>query len=344
MNKKIKVSIILLMLFFTYNIQASAETISYKDMLVDNIYNHMVNRDTKFDFIYPYNSAIDILQSAAQKDDYLERSISVYTTNRNGYYYEADIQYRTTKEQEEYIDAELSRIVNNLIDNRMSTVEKVKAINDYIVTIYKYDDTLESDNVYSALTTKYTICQGYAMTAYKMFKILGIENRIVNGDKSGISHAWNLVKIDDKWYHLDCTNNDNIVRDKYFLKSDSYMKQSGFIWNDDKYPSADKNYFSDKTEYLDYNNDKETNISEYYEGGYWNKDSMSKWHYQRYSGYEVVGWFKYNDKWYYFGDDGIMKTGWVDIEGKKYYFYSDGTLAISTNIDGYKINENGFAY
>ncbi|MBS2904936.1 transglutaminase domain-containing protein, partial [Klebsiella pneumoniae] len=108
--------------------------------------------------------------------------------------FEAEIQYRTNKDQEDYIDSELSRIVNNLIDSRMSTEEKIEAINNYVVKIYKYDDTLKSDNVYTALTTKSTICQGYAMTVYKMLNILGIDCRIINGDKSGTSHAWNLVK------------------------------------------------------------------------------------------------------------------------------------------------------
>ena len=344
MRRNGKILMVLLLLVLICSNGVSAEVISYKDKLEDEIYNHMINRDSTFNFIYPSNSAINLLQDAAKRDDYLERSIAVYTTKKSGYYYEADIQYRTTKEQEEYIDSELSRIVNNLIDNRMSTVDKVKTVNDYIVKIYKYDDTLKSDNVYSALTTKTTVCQGYAMTAYKMFKILGIDCRIINGDKSGVRHAWNLVKINDKWYQLDCTNNDNIVRDKYLLKSDSYMRENGFKWDNTQYPTADENYFSQKTEYIDYNNDKETDILQYYEGGYWYKDNMSKWHYKRNSGYEAIGWFKYDNNWYYLGDDGIMKTGWVNIDNNWRYFYLDGKLAVSTTIDGYNLNENGEVY
>ena len=208
-----------LLLAVLSNVSAFADTFNMNS-LENDIYNHMINRDNTFYFIYPSNSAIGLLQELAKKDDYLERSISEYKTMKSGYYYKAEIQYRTTKEQEEYIDSELERIVNNLIDSRMSTLEKIKAVNDYIVKIYKYDDTLKSDNVYTALTTKTTICQGYAMTAYKMFKIMGIDCRIINGDKSGTSHAWNLVNIDGAWYHLDTTNNDNIVRDKYLLKSE----------------------------------------------------------------------------------------------------------------------------
>ncbi|WP_341273947.1 transglutaminase domain-containing protein [Clostridium butyricum] len=199
----------------------------------------------------------------------------------------------------------------------------------------------DTDNVYTALTTKSTICQGYAMTVYKMLNILGIDCRIINGDKSGTSHAWNLVKIDGVWYHLDSTNNDNIVRDKYLLKSDDYMIENGFTWDKTQYPSASSNYFLNKTEYLDYNNDKENDISEYYEGGYWYKDNNSKWHYKRNSGYEVMGWFKYNNNWYYFGEDCIMKTGWINTDGNWYYLYSNGMLATNTSIDGYSLDENG---
>lgn len=344
MNRKFKTSIISLSLTLVFSIGASAHTISYKDKLESEIYNHMVNRDNTFYFIYPSDSAISLLQDVAKKDDYLERSVAVYTTKKSGYYYEAEIQYRTTKEQEQYIDSELSRILNNLIDSRMTNIEKIKAVNDYIVKIYKYDDSLKSDNVYSALTTKTTICQGYAMTAYKMLNMIGIDCRIISGEKSGVSHAWNLVNIDGQWYHLDITNNDNIVRDRYMLKSDSFMRTNKYIWNSEDYPECPADYYKSPTEYIDYNNDKETDIEEYYQGGYWYKDKRSKWHFNRYSGYEAVGWFKDNNNWYYFDKDSTMHTGWLNTDGNWYYFYSDGALAVNTTLDGYRLNENGALY
>lgn len=340
MNNIRKTSMISLGLAFVCGVSAFADTSS--DYALENeIYNHMINRDSTFYFTYYADSALDLLQNAAKRDDYLERSIAIYKTKKIGHFFEVEIQYRTSKEQENYIDSELLRIVNNLIDPIMSTVEKVEAINDYVVKIYKYDDTLKSDNVYTALTTKSTICQGYAMTVYKMLKMIGIDCRIINGYKSGTSHAWNLVKIDGEWYHLDSTNNDNIVRDRYLLKSDDYMISNGFTWDKTRYPSSVSNYFLNGTEYFDYNNDKETDISEYYNGGYWYRDDNSKWHYKRDSGYEVRGWFNYNNNWYYLGEDYTMKTGWVKINGSWYYLYPDGKLATNTTIDGYSLDENG---
>lgn len=293
----------------------------------NEVYNHMINRDSIFYFLHNEKDGIELLQKISQRDDYLERSISAYKIIKTRHIFRAEIDYRTSKEEEDFIAYEIKKIVNNLIDERMSTEEKIKAVNDYIVKIYKYDEELQSDNVYTALKSKKAICQGYSMTAYKMFKEIGIDCRIINGDRDGTSHSWNLVKLNNVWYHLDITNNDNIIRDKYLLKSDNFMREHKYTWNKSNYPSALTDYFRWKSGYIDYENDNEKDIEEYYEGGKWYEDENGRWHYKRNSGYEVVGWFKNNDKWYYFDDDGIMQTGWITSEGNSYYMNSDGTLA-----------------
>lgn len=53
-----------------------------------------------------------------------------------------------------------------------------------------------------------------------------------------------------------------------------------------------------------------------------------------------TGWVKDGDDWrYYSGNKAV--TGWLEIGGKWYYFYEDGSLAESTGIDGYEVDENG---
>ncbi|GLC79399.1 S-layer homology domain-containing protein [Lacrimispora brassicae] len=49
-----------------------------------------------------------------------------------------------------------------------------------------------------------------------------------------------------------------------------------------------------------------------------------------------------NNKTYYFTKDGLMVSGkWLEIDGKWYYFNTDGSLARSTKIDGYEVDEKG---
>lgn len=92
----------------------------------------------------------------------------------------------------------------------------------------------------------------------------------------------------------------------------------------------------------------------------WIQDN-EHWYYLSDDGVLVTGWFKYNDVWYYLKDNGSMATGWIQDSGKWYYLnedgsmvtgwfqigekwyclYSSGELAVSTTIDGYRVNENG---
>ncbi|GAA0078209.1 hypothetical protein UT300005_25870 [Clostridium sp. CTA-5] len=329
----------------------ASEQVNNAQELENSMYNHLENWDTDFVLYYNgndidnSNKIKDVFEAACKKDDYLERSVSNYRILIRGAEEQVNVTYRTTSEQEKYINSELKRIVNNLIDKNMSDIDKVVAINNYLVKIYKYDDTLKSDNVYSALTTGKTICQGYAMTAYKMFNLAGIQSRIVIGTLNNTGHAWNLVKVNGQWYHLDITNNDNVVRDKYLLESDGFLKNNGFSWDNSAYPSVPYSYYNSSTSYVDYNNDKESGISQIYNGGYWyQKDSF--WYYWRGSGVNALGWLNNDNNWYYLGTDGKMRTGWIYDYGNWYYAGKDGKLKTGWIYDSgtwYYLGGNGNA-
>ncbi|WP_312637291.1 GLUG motif-containing protein [Oscillibacter sp.] len=77
----------------------------------------------------------------------------------------------------------------------------------------------------------------------------------------------------------------------------------------------------------------------------WVKDDTGNWHF--YSGnIPLIGWWDIgangSNKRYYFDTYGNMVSGkWLQIDGKWYYFYDDGSLARSTTVDGYEVDENG---
>lgn len=53
--------------------------------------------------------------------------------------------------------------------------------------------------------TKYvTVCEGYSRCFNLLLEKAGIETTLV----SAVSHAWNLVKLNGKWYHMDVTWDD----------------------------------------------------------------------------------------------------------------------------------------
>lgn len=241
-----------LMQIFSLKAFAEENIGNLKDLEI-NIHNHLENRDSYFNFIYTgtrkefEDNIRNIIMNSYSNDDYLERSwLEIKPKAKmtaNGIETSINVTYLTTKEQEEYIDSELESITKSLINEKMSTLEKVRIINDHIINRYEYDYTQKSLSVYSALTTSVAVCQGYSMTAYKMFNYAKVENRIMVGTLKGIPHSWNIVKIDGNWYQLDITNNDSAQKDKYFLVSDDTLIANQYYWNRDKYPKSLKGYY-----------------------------------------------------------------------------------------------------
>ncbi len=256
------------------------------------IYNHLENWDTEFYIDYYDKYGIkDKIESIAKKDDYLYLSLDKLSYEIQGNTATLKVSYKTTKDQEEYINQELTKIISNIIKDNMSDFEKVREINQYLVDRFEYDDSLVSNNAYSALTTGKTACEGYALTACKMFNLIGIKNRVVIGSLDGVPHGWNLVKLNNKWYQLDITNNDALGNNKFFLRKDSVLKNNGFSWDSSKYPECDEDYAKG-----------------------WNLIN-NKWYFFDDDIGMKTGWIYYNGKWYYcYPGTGIMASNTV-IDG-----------------------------
>lgn len=252
-KKYILSTLIFIQTFFMTTPSYAYEVFSDWDDVKNYVYENMIDRKTEIEFTYKGDSngyaekLKDVLKQAYSDDDYLERSWTEIKPKahdtKEGIKTTLNIKYLCNKDEENYIDRELKKAVHSIINDNMSDYEKVKAINDYIIERYEYDNDLKSLSVYSALTTSEAVCQGYAMTAYKMLNYAGISNRIIVGTAKGIAHSWNIVEIDGKWYQLDITNNDSVAnRNKYFLVSDEFLINNNYKWDSKMYNSALENY------------------------------------------------------------------------------------------------------
>jgi len=106
--------------------------------------------------------------------------------------------------------------------------DKILYLHDYFVREFTYDDTLTIRDAYTLFTEKTGVCQAYMLGLIAACEAMGIESTPVTSDE--MKHAWNQVKIDGKWYHVDFTwdDSDAVVLNSatcytYFLRSDGYM-------------------------------------------------------------------------------------------------------------------------
>lgn len=238
------------------NAAVSSYAITSMAGLKQQILASMGQRETVMSFSYKgsinnLSSQIErALKEAIDADDYIQYVIDQYSfqwrskagsTNITIY-----MEYREDKAQTDWVNRRIKQVLPTIIDSSMNDHEKVKAIHDWIVLHVAYDTSLVNDTPYAALTDGTTVCQGYALLTYKMLKDAGIENKIVEGTADDQLHAWNLVKLNSQWYHLDTTWDDPVpdqqgkVSYSYYLRTDAQMKVDHY-WTK-AYPAAVQPY------------------------------------------------------------------------------------------------------
>ena len=192
------------------------------------------------------------IDEAMTSDPYIQYTVKSYAFNYKGSNVSAEVHvnlsYRETKEQTDYVNRKVTHVLKEIITPGMTNHEKVKAIHDWIVLHLAYDTSLQKYTAYDGLVTGSTVCQGYSLLAYRMLEQVGIENRIVEGTAGDQLHAWNIVKLDGKWYHMDTTWDDPTpdrkgkVSHNYYLLSDDEMARDHIWTGKGKYPTAPAPY------------------------------------------------------------------------------------------------------
>lgn len=122
----------------------------------------------------------------------------------------------------------------SFVKKDMNEFEKAQVMHDYLVLNTKYDyanytaNTIPNDDytAYGVLVKHTGVCAGYASAYSILMNLLGIPTLVMTSD----THAWNLVKLDGNWYHIDTTWDDpvpdrpGITAYDFFVLSDNKIK------------------------------------------------------------------------------------------------------------------------
>ncbi len=137
----------------------------------------------------------------------------------------------------EEVDKKLAYIKNLLADAK-NDFEKMLLLHDYLIYTAEYDydnylnDTIPAYSYRSCGVLMYGkgVCQSYSYAYMYILSLEGIECHVTSSDEMG--HAWNIVKLDGEYYHVDVTWDDPVrdrvgrVNHKYFLRSDEFFLKS----------------------------------------------------------------------------------------------------------------------
>lgn len=179
-----------------------------------------------------YCNKEDLLASGEYQRYYVE---DINITVEKGYFPDGhnvrvhmQFNYKFSKEEVDAFYQEMRDIAQKL--KKDSDFESVKAAYDYIINRVDYDYDYNNYLDYEGFRDGVMVCSGYSMALFHLLVDMDIPVRMVNGycteeEKSVTAHAWNVVKIDGKWYNVDATWDDpgeeKDIQYQYFLKSDA---------------------------------------------------------------------------------------------------------------------------
>ena len=138
-----------------------------------------------------------------------------------------------------------SDILEGVIEEGMTPFEKEEAVYLWLTTKLAPEAGLltvipttgeDADNPYGVLKNRSAVCVGYATTFRLFMQMMGIECKVVHD--TSLSHSWDLVKLDDEWYHTDCYFDSEDGNYYYFNLSDEVMGRD-HDWNHSFFPKAE---------------------------------------------------------------------------------------------------------
>lgn len=132
-------------------------------------------------------------------------------------------------------------VVSQVIKPGMSDYDRALALHDWLIYNANYDYTYTHRDAAGVLLYGTGVCDSYGRAYLMLCTIAGLECMYISGTAGDDpapedwgAHGWNMVKLNGKWYHVDCTWDDpgagGYERHKYFCVDDETLSKD-HRWN-----------------------------------------------------------------------------------------------------------------
>jgi len=198
----------------THTVSPYRDTIRNYDGVFVTMYEAMVTGAASAD-LSPYK--IDTKEIGQIYGDVLLASPELfYMDNTITYFYnsrdqvtEVEFNYKMEPEEREEARHAYEREVDyivSLVDPSLSDAEKALFVHDYLIASYSYDTSVTNFDALTLFRERNGVCQAYSLVYMAVLRELGMDAVMVASDE--MKHAWNLVKVDGTWYHVDLSFDD----------------------------------------------------------------------------------------------------------------------------------------
>ncbi|MGN0136230.1 transglutaminase domain-containing protein [Anaerotignum sp.] len=162
------------------------------------------------------------------------------------------------KEHQKALQARVEKLIRPAA--KLSEMEKLLYIHDFICKNVRYDKLKKqySHEIIGPLGHGMGVCEGIAKAVKVLCDGLNLWCVVAlaeNNPEKGVKyrHAWNVVRVDKKYYHLDCTFDNSLgtpeeIRYDYFLLPDKqiFRDHEKLVWEMPACTDGDRFYYKEK--------------------------------------------------------------------------------------------------
>ncbi len=162
------------------------------------------------------------------------------------------------KDHQKAMQARVEKLARPAV--KLSEMEKLLYIHNFICQNVRYDKLKKqySHEIIGPLGHGVGVCEGIAKAVKILCDALHIWCVIAlaeNNPEKGVKyrHAWNIVRVDKKYYHLDCTfdnslGNSEEIRYDYFMLPDKqiFRDHERLVWKMPACEDGDRFYYKEK--------------------------------------------------------------------------------------------------
>lgn len=122
-------------------------------------------------------------------------------------------KYTMEEQERDHLLEQMKPVIQKVLQDvptQGDDYDKVRYVYEYVISQTDYDqDASYNQTMCSVFLYGKSVCQGYARAAQYLLQQLGIPCVIAAGEvHDGVRHAWDIVRADGEWYHMDPTWGD----------------------------------------------------------------------------------------------------------------------------------------
>ena len=188
-----------------------------------------------------YNVVNDLVKQTIRENPlamsyYPQFSVKIYSGNSSQKIYELNFQYDAEmnhSKRSEKLYTAMTQLVQNMAGkgNADSVAEAASVLSDHCV----YNE-LAGNTAYDAFVLKEANGEGISSAFKAMCDSFDVECLIVKGKLERADHFWNIVRIDDAYYHIDVSALKKSENEMLFKRDEE--QQVNYWWNQSAYPDC----------------------------------------------------------------------------------------------------------